>query len=134
MNVVHLVEEALYERLADGVSYPAYRRLAPPNGTFPCVIYARQSGIPEFTQSELAGWTLVYQVKFVGRGYSNGALAHQADELLWGLLQDNPLSIEGDDWRNVYLRRVSDVEYDELTEEGVYQHLGGLYQIEVVPA
>lgn len=104
-----------------------YHAYAPDNAAFPFIILSKQSGVPtEAFQAPSAFETDVWLVKAVDRSDSADT-AEAAAERVKVLLNDAALSISGASL--MYLRRQSDVEYEE-TEDGVrYIHVGSLFRL-----
>jgi hypothetical protein len=112
---------------ATGYSKSIYHNAAPPNAGFPYVLFNKQSGVPtEAFQDPSALETDVWLVKAVDRGTSADA-AEAAAERIKTLLNDAALSISGA--THLYLRRQSDVEYEEETDGVRYHHVGSLYRL-----
>lgn len=105
-----------------------YHRVAPAGTSTPFVVFNLQDGESSYTQGRLATRDLVYLVKGIDEGLS-GKVAGQIDERVNVLLTDVMLTVAG--WTNIYLRRSSDVEYIEVADGVVYQHVGGLYDVMV---
>ena len=107
-----------------------YRMVAPQTAALPYVVFSEQSGISEWQFDQRYAKSLLYLVKAVGSGHS-GSAASAASDRFDVLLNDQPLTLTG--WTCVRLRREQDVEYVEESEGVIYQHVGGLYRLDVIP-
>jgi hypothetical protein len=134
------VRRALYGRLAgdttlnnllgtpaSGYSKAIYHNTAPAGANFPYLVFNKQSGVPTeaFTDPSALD-TDIWQVKAVDKDTS-ATDAEAANERIQTLLNDATLSISGGTL--LYLRRQSDVEFEELTDGVRYQHVGSLYRL-----
>lgn len=105
-----------------------YRAVAPQTATLPFVVFQQQSGVSEWEFRTRAYKTTTYLVKAVGTGHSASNVSAMADRLDT-LLNDANLSLSG--WSCRRIRREQDIEYSEESEGVLYQHVGGLYRIDV---
>lgn len=107
-----------------------YRMLAPQTATMPFVVFAEQSGADSWTFTARDHKSLLYLVKAVGSGHSAAAVSGMNDRFDT-LLNDASLTLTG--WTLKRCRRESDVEY--VTEDNgiLYQHVGGLFRIDIAP-
>jgi hypothetical protein len=108
-----------------------YRLYAPQTATLPFVLFNEQAGVDYWTFRDRERKSLVYQVKAVGAGHSGSAIAAMNDRFDV-LLNDHPLTLTG--WTCQRIRRESNIEYGEEGEGIIYQHVGGLFRIDVEPA
>jgi hypothetical protein len=135
------IRRAIYGRLAGDTTLngmlgsPApnyaksiYHQKAPDGAAFPFVVFSKSAGNPTEAFSDPSALeTDIWLVKGVDRSNSTDT-AEAIQARLQALLNDASLSIAGG-VTLLYLRRTSDVEYDE-TEDGVeYKHAGGLYRL-----
>jgi hypothetical protein len=134
------VRRALYGRLAgdttlnnllgtpaSGYSKAIYHNAAPAGASFPYLVFNKQSGVPtEAFTDPSAMDTDIWLVKAIDRDTS-ATDAEAANERIQTLLNDATLSISGGTL--LYLRRQSDVEFEELTDGVRYQHVGSLYRL-----
>ena len=118
------VATSLYALGATGV----YRAVAPQTATAPFVIFQEQAGTSEWTFNNRSHKTTVYLVKAVGTGHSASNVAAMSDRFDV-LLNDQNLTLSG--WTCQRIRRESDIEYTEEAEGVLYQHVGGLYRIDI---
>lgn len=105
-----------------------YRGVAPQTATLPYIVFNEQSGMSEWTFNARTHRTTLYQVKAVGQGHSASNVSAMSDRLDT-LLNDKPLTLSG--WTCQRIRRESDIEYTEESEGVLYQHVGGLYRIDI---
>lgn len=112
---------------APGRAKAIYHQQAPQGAAFPYVIFQKQSGNPtEAFGDPSAMDTDVWMVKAVDRSDSADQAEAAAARII-ALLNDAPLSISGN--ALLYLRRQSDVEYPEVTDGQMYQHVGSLFRL-----
>lgn len=112
---------------ASGYSQSIYHNQAPATATFPYVVFSKQAGNPtESFGDPSALETDLWQIKAIARSTS-ADIAEAAAARITVLLNDAALSISGVSL--LYLRRVSDVEYAEVTDGVVYQHVGSMYRL-----
>jgi hypothetical protein len=114
---------------AAGYTKAIYHNTAPSGATFPYVVFSKQSGVPTETMGNPDAFENdIWLVKAVDKDTSaDDAEAIQAR--VKALLNDATLSISG--VTLTYLRRQSDVEYEELTDGVRYQHVGALFRLVV---
>lgn len=104
-----------------------YHNAAPDKATPPFIILSKSSGIPtEAFHDPSALETDVWMIKAVDRN-TTADTAETIANLIKTQLNDQTLSISGSVC--LYLRRESDVEYSELTDGDLYQHVGALYRL-----
>lgn len=112
---------------AAGYSKSIYHQQAPAGAGFPYVLFQKQAGNPtEAFGDPSAIDTDVWLVKAVDRN-STADPAESAAARIIALLNDAALSISGATL--LYLRRQSDVEYPELIDGQMYQHVGSLFRL-----
>lgn len=118
---------ALLGAPASGYSKAIYHNTAPAGASFPYVLFNKQSGVPTEAMTDPSAYeTDVWLVKAVDKSTSADP-AEAAAERVKTLLNDASLSISGASL--LYLRRQSDVEYEEVTDGVRYQHVGSLYRL-----
>lgn len=123
---------ALTSLLAGGTADPSvFQFLAPEGADPPYVIYAEQAGTPAHVFTGVAFENEVYLVKAVTLGPS-AALAGTIATTIDQVLADQPLTVSG--YANRYLRRVSNVDYPEVTSGQRYHHRGATYRVLSFPA
>jgi hypothetical protein len=106
-----------------------YRRRAPQGSALPYVILAKQTGSDTYTYRLRVGSSMPFLVKAVTQGPS-GVAAQAIADRIDALLTDGAITVSGKTL--LYCRRETHVEYDELAAGGTtYQHVGGIYRIEV---
>jgi hypothetical protein len=110
-----------------GWSKNIYHRKAPQGAPYPLVIFQKQSGTPTYAfATDPAYENDLWLIKGVDRGTTaDGAEAIQGR--LDALLTDGALSISGE--TQLYMRRESDVEYDEVSGDQTFHHAGSLYRL-----
>jgi len=135
---MNVIDEALYDRLCADVplttalgTRPVVHAMQIPGGSEEFLCFGKQSGTDTYVQRQRAGRSLYYFVKMVSKGLSVKA-ANDICDLVDAALTDKLLTLTG--WVNVYLRRVSDIEFVEETNGVVWQHVGNLYLLEIVPS
>lgn len=134
------VRRALYGKLAGdgtltgllaapvaGYAQSIYYQQAPQGARFPYVIFSKQSGLPRETFGLPSAFeTDVWLVKGVDQSESADT-AEAIQARLAALLNDANLSISGR--QTMYLRRESDVDYDEVDDGEQYRHSGSLFRL-----
>jgi hypothetical protein len=129
------IDTALYGRLTTDPTLVGlgitgvFRSLAPQGQALPYVIFGKQDGIDVYTLTRRAGREVRYLVKAVVRGLSRSG-AEDIAARIDILLTDQPLTLVG--LTTTYIRRTADVDYTEDAHGVLYQHVGGIYRIEVV--
>lgn len=111
-----------------GYSQNIFYQSAPDNPDFPIVIFNKQSGVP--TQAMHDPTALdndVWLVKAVDHASSADTAEAIADRIKT-LLNDASLSIAGGEVL-LFLRRMSDVDYEEVTSGETYKHAGSLFRL-----
>ena len=132
---MRVVDAGLYTLLnADATlvslgSTGAYRLVAPQGATLPYVIFSQMSGVDDYTFDGRSGRSLLYQVKAVTSGQS-ASTAEQMAERIDAVLTDGSLSVSG--WTVLRCRRESDVLYTETSEGMTYNHVGGLFRVDII--
>lgn len=112
---------------APGYSKAIYHQQAPSGAPYPFVIFQKSSGNPtEAFGDPSAIDTDVWLVKAVDRNTSADPAEAAAARIIV-LLNDATLSISGGTL--LYLRRQSDVEYPEMADGVLYQHVGSLFRL-----
>jgi hypothetical protein len=112
---------------ATGYSKAIYHKSAPSNAAFPFVIFNRQSGAPTYAMATVAAYeTDVWLIKAVDKNTSADT-AEAVAARLNTLLTDGVLSISGA--VQLFLRRQSDVDYEETGDGVRYHHAGSLYRL-----
>ena len=112
---------------APGYSKAIYHNAAPGAAAFPYVTFNKQAGTPTEAMADPSAFeTDVWQVKAVDKDTS-ATDAEAIAARVQALLNDAELSISGS--THLYLRRQSDVEYEEVTDGVRYQHVGALYRL-----
>jgi hypothetical protein len=118
---------ALLGAPANGYSKAIYHQQAPASAAYPFVVFQKQSGNPtEAFNDPSALETDVWLVKAVDRNTSADPAEAAAARVIV-LLNDAALSISGS--ALLYLRRQSDVEYPEVTDGQMFQHVGSLFRL-----
>ncbi len=103
-----------------------YHRRAPLGASFPFVVYAKNAGAPIqfFAGAPIANQ--VWMVKAIDRSTS-ASKAEDIDKRLNTLLTDPTMSLS--DGTLLYMRRESDIDYEEGSDpDVVIHHVGGLYR------
>jgi hypothetical protein len=140
------VRRALYGKLAGDTTLnnllatpPAdrtksiYYGFAPDSARYPFVILNRQSGTPSYTLATKPAFeTDVWLIKVVDRNTDTDP-AEAVSQRLNALLTDASLSIAGGDVV-LWLRRESDVDYQEVVEGVTFVHGGSLFRLITEPA
>jgi hypothetical protein len=112
---------------AAGYSKAIYHNSAPQDRNFPYVLFSKQSGVPTEAFTDPSAYeTDIWLVKAVDKNTSADT-AESASDRVKTLLNDAALSISGAS--TLYIRRQSDVEYEEVTDGVRYQHCGSLYRL-----
>lgn len=136
---------AIYGRLASdttltsmlGTPPPGYAQnifyqSAPEGAGWPLVIFNKQSGVP--TEAMTRPAALVTEVWLI-KGIDHASSADNVEQIgarLRELLNDANLSISLETC--LYLRRQSDVDYQEITNGETYLHSGSLFRLVVDPS
>lgn len=140
MSKVEEIRRALYGKMSGdttlsnllgtapaGYSKPIYYQLAPSDPGYPIVLFARQTGTPQYGMKSTA--TIendLWLIKGIDRNTDTDgvdAIAARLD----ALLTDGTISISGA--TQLYLRRYSDVDYLDLEDGERYVHSGSLYRL-----
>lgn len=112
---------------ASGYSKAIYHQTAPSGARFPYVLFNKQSGVPTEAMSDPSAYeTDIWLVKAVDQN-TTADPAEAVAARVQTLLNDAALSISGA--THLYLRRQSDVEYEEVDQGERYQHVGSLYRL-----
>lgn len=118
---------ALLGAPAAGYSKAIYHNLAPGDSNYPYVVFSKQSGVPTEAMGDPSALeTDVWLVKVIDQNTSADP-AEAAAARVQALLNDAALSISGA--THLYLRRQSDVEYEEEDRGNRFQHVGALYRL-----
>ncbi len=118
---------ALLASPASGYSKAIYHNAAPQGAQTPYVLFNKQAGTPtEAFQDPSAYETDTWLVKAVDNNTTADPAEAAADRVKT-LLNDATLSISGGTL--MYLRRQSDVVYEEVTDGERFQHVGSLYRL-----
>ena len=131
---MNAVETGIYSKLtadtgAGGLMVTAtgvYHRVAPAGAVVPYVLFNKQSGVHEFARAARMWRDYLYLFKIIDEGYSTaraGTLLERIDTLL----NDGTITISG--YSLMEMRRQSDIEYEEISDGVVYQHVGALFRI-----
>ena len=116
---------------APGYAHGIYYQSAPDTASYPFVIFNKQSGVPtEAFHDPTAMDTEIWLIKAVDHDSSANDVEAIAERVR-ALLNDGTLSIAGAD--QLYLRRQSDVDYQELAAGETYVHSGSLYRLVTDP-
>jgi hypothetical protein len=139
------VRRAIYGKLAgdstlngllssppSGWSKSIFHRHAPDNAGYPFVVFSKSAGTPTYTHATKAALeTDVWLVKAIDQ-QSTADRAEAVSARLNTLLTDASLSIAGGD-SVLWLRRESDVDYEETESGENFIHVGSLYRLVVEP-
>jgi hypothetical protein len=119
---------ALLAQPPSGWSHSIYHQQAPEGAQFPYVIFQKQSGTPAYALGAKAYDEELWLVKGVDRQADGDADPVDAiSARLDALLTDAALSISGR--TQLYLRRISDVEYPEAHGDQRFLHAGFLLRL-----
>lgn len=133
------VRQALYQKLnvstvtthlTDG-SAGIFHRIVPdkdPPANYPLVIFNRQTDSSRLRFGGNAYDSQLWLVKAIVRGTSPG-LAEDIDTAVRTLLDFGSLTITGG--QTMFLARASGVSYAETDGDEIFQHVGGLYRLDV---
>jgi len=117
---------------APGYNHAIYYQSAPDSAAFPLVIFSKQAGTPtEAFGDPDAVDDEIWLIKAVDHAPGADA-AEAASERVTSLLDDQTLSLAGGA-ACLYLRRQSDIDYQELAAGEVYCHAGALYRLVYEP-
>lgn len=133
---------AIYSRLHDDATLTGllgdpdaiYHSVAPVGTATPYIIFAKQTGNPDWTFGDQPTDHLQHErwlVKAVGIG-GTATPAEQVAGRIEELMHDAPLALPAG--RVVYCRRASDVDYAEPNGPDLIHHVGGIYRISIDPA
>jgi hypothetical protein len=122
---------ALLATPPSGYSQSIYYQSAPENARFPFIILNKQSGVPTeaFTDPQ-AFDTDIWMVKAIDHA-SSADTVEAISARIRTLLNDATLSISGE--VSLYLRRQSDMDYQEISSGESYLHSGSLFRLVVDP-
>lgn len=130
---MNAIDRAIYDTLAGNSALVSalggtaiYQWLAPQNADPPYVVYNKQSGTPAHTFRGVAYEDALYTVRAVTAGPS-AAQAGTIATLIDQALADKVLTIAGH--TNIFLRRVSDVDYPEDASGVRFSHRGAMYRV-----
>jgi len=117
-----------------GYGKSIYHDSAPSAAQFPFIVMNKQVGTPTYAFGDLqatAGTAAVFDSDiWMIKAVDNLATADRAEQIsarVQALLNDGSLSISGA--RQLYLRRESDLEYEEVVDGVTYHHVGSLYRL-----
>ncbi len=103
-----------------------YHRRAPANTAFPFIIFQKQSGVPVWSFQGPPLANQVWMFKGIDRSPS-ASVAEDIDKRIGVILTDPVMSLS--DGTLLYLRRESDIDYEEGTDpDNAVHHVGGLYR------
>lgn len=111
---------------ASGYSQSIYYEQAPQGAQEPYVVFNKQAGTPSYALSSKTIDEDVWLIKGIDRSDTADtvdAIATRLDTLL----TDASLSISGK--TQLYLRRISDVDYPEVADGVTYRHSGSLFRL-----
>jgi hypothetical protein len=118
---------ALLGTPATGYNKSIYHGSAPTGAQYPFVLMNKQDGRPTEAMGDPSALEQdIWLVKAVDRD-DTADRSEAISERVKALLNDASLSISGASL--LYLRRQSDVEYEEDTDGVVFQHAGSLYRL-----
>lgn len=118
---------ALLATPAPGYAKAIYHGTAPAEAPYPFVILNRQAGNPTYALTTIPAYeTDMWLIKAVDDEPTADA-AEAISARLSTLLNDGVLSISGA--TQLYLRRESDIEYEEDADGRKYQHVGSLFRL-----
>lgn len=109
-----------------GKSQNIYDGVAFQNAGFPYVVLNKQSGTPAYALGSRAYDNEVWLIKGVDRG-TDADVVEAISARLDALLTDATISISGR--TQLYLRRISDVDYAEVVDGTIYRHSGSLFRL-----
>lgn len=119
-------DSTLASYLAAGTA-SIYNGIGAQDSVAPKVTVHKQAGTPQYTLSAKAWENEIYTIKAITKGPSMG-LAGTIAERIDAVLSDQQISVSGGS--AFYLRRESDIEYQESVEGGVvFNHIGGMYRV-----
>lgn len=118
---------ALLGTPAPGYTKAIYHATAPAEAIFPLVIFHKQAGRPTYALTTTPAYeTDMWLIKAVDDEPTADA-AEAISARLSTLLNDGVLSISGA--TQLYLRRETDVEYEEDSDGRKYQHVGSMFRL-----
>lgn len=130
------VKKAIFDKLTGDATLTGYLNagtasvfngLAPQESNAPYVSFHKQAGTPAYTLSARAWDNEIYTVKAITQGPSMASGGTIADRIS-AVLTDQALTIAGA--THLYLRRESDIEYQETAADGViFNHVGATYRV-----
>lgn len=134
------VRRAIYGKLAGDTTLNNLLGVPPPpkaksiwhnsasaDATYPLVMLSKQSGVPTEAMGDPSALdTDIWLVKAIDKDTSADDAETIADRITT-LLNDAALSISGA--THLYLRRQSDVQYEEVTSGQKFQHVGSLFRL-----
>lgn len=135
------IRRAIYGRLAGdttlnnllgpppaGYAKSIFHSEAPANASYPFVIFNKQSGVPTEAMGDPSALENdIWLLKAVDRN-NTADPAEAVSDRIKALLNDASLSLAGGA-SLLYLRRQSDVEFEELTDGVRFKHVGSLYRL-----
>lgn len=138
------VRRALYGKMAadvtltgmlgpapSGFAKSIYYQAAPDGAEFPYIIFNKQSGTPRYAIGERAYdddvWLIKGVIRSSGPGGDSPDVADNIASRLDALLTDGTISISAR--TQLYLRRVSDVDFSEVSDGTLYRHAGSNFRL-----
>jgi hypothetical protein len=130
------VRQALYQKLnvssvttllANG-SASIHHAVAPATGSYPLIVFFKQSGSPVGAFGKQAYKSDLWTVKAVDRSQSSSR-AEDIDAAINAVLDYQTLTVSGGS--NIDLRRESDLDYLESEGDQQYRHVGATYRVAV---
>lgn len=104
-----------------------YNGIGGQDAAMPKITVHKQAGTPQYTLAGKAWDAEIYTIKAITKGPSM-ASAGTIAERIESTLVDQAISVSGGS--AIYLRKYSDIEYQESVDGGVtFSHVGGLYQL-----
>jgi hypothetical protein len=113
---------------AAGYGHSIYYQSAPDSAAYPLIIFNKQSGIPTeaFTDPDALD-DEIWLIKAIDHN-PTADTAEAISQRCAALLNDYNLSLAGGA-KHLFLRRQSDVDYQELAAGETYVHCGSLYRL-----
>lgn len=138
------VRRALYGKMAadvtlvallgpppSGFSKGIYYQAAPDGAEPPYIIFNKQSGTPRYAIGERAYdddvWLIKGVIRSSGPGGDSPDTADDIASRLDVLLTDGAISISAR--TQLYLRRISDVDFSEVSDGTLYRHAGSNFRL-----
>lgn len=108
------------------VSTRIYHGQAPPDATFPYIIFHKQAGVPTYALRSEAFKAETWMVKAVDRN-STSNTSEAIAEAVDAALNEATITVSGKTVAD--LIRTGDVDYLENSGDQTYRHNGGLYRL-----